>query len=215
MSIRDYKDSKGQKSTERKREAHHGDPEYHRDVDKADGNSTDNTKDSEDESELEDTKVSKLGTSIHTVHSRITFLSFSRMQTSTSSTSKPSPSSSASQVLSKFSSDTRLAKKQAAERKKKARATEEQVSSDEEEDVVTSEFEDSDDELESINVKKDVKDEILAFFQDASIDELSLISGCSVKKAQRIVELRPFDSWESLVRFIFGWFLQKSRLTCT
>uniref|UniRef100_A0A3B5L384 DNA helicase n=1 Tax=Xiphophorus couchianus TaxID=32473 RepID=A0A3B5L384_9TELE len=100
-----------------------------------------------------------------------------------------------SQVLS---SDARLAKKQAAERKKKARATEEQVSSDEEEDVVTSEFEDSDDELESINVKKDVKDEILAFFQDASIDELSLISGCSVKKAQRIVELRPFDSWESL-----------------
>ncbi|PWA15892.1 hypothetical protein CCH79_00008945 [Gambusia affinis] len=198
MPIRDYKDSKVQKSTERQREAHHRDPKDHRDADKADGNSTDNTKDSEDEVEMEDTKLSKINTIVHTLPSRIPFLSYSRMQTSTSSTSKPSPSSSASQVLSKFSSDTGLAKKQAAERKKKARATEEQVSSDEEENVVTSEFEDSDDELESINVKKDVKDEILAFFQDASIDELSLISGCSVKKAQRIVELRPFDSWESL-----------------
>uniref|UniRef100_A0A3P9PYH9 DNA helicase n=1 Tax=Poecilia reticulata TaxID=8081 RepID=A0A3P9PYH9_POERE len=198
-SIRDYKDSNVQKSTKRKREAHHEDPKDHRDVDKANGNSTDNTKDSEDESEPEDSKASKLNANIHTMHSEIAFLSCSRMRTSTSSTSKASPSSSASQVLSKFSSDTGLAKKQAAERKKKARAAEEQISSDDdEEDVVTSEFEDSDDELESINVKKDVKDEILAFFQDASIDELSLISGCSVKKAQRIVELRPFDSWESL-----------------
>ncbi|XP_054895897.1 SWI/SNF-related matrix-associated actin-dependent regulator of chromatin subfamily A containing DEAD/H box 1A isoform X2 [Poeciliopsis prolifica] len=197
MSIRDYKDSKVQKSTERKREAHHGDPKDHRDVDKADGSSTDNTKDSEDESNLEDIKVSKINSSIHTMHSRIA-LSCSRMQTSTSSTSMPPPSSSASQVLSKFSSDTGLAKKQAAERKKKAQATQEQVSSEDEEDTVTSEFEDSDDEVESITAKKDVKDEMLAFFQDATIDELSLISGCSVKKAQRIVELRPFNSWESL-----------------
>uniref|UniRef100_A0A8C8IB79 DNA helicase n=1 Tax=Oncorhynchus tshawytscha TaxID=74940 RepID=A0A8C8IB79_ONCTS len=45
-----------------------------------------------------------------------------------------------------------------------------------------------------------VKGQILRFFQEASLDELSLISGCSVKKAQRIVELRPFNEWENLVR---------------
>nr|XP_023838781.1 SWI/SNF-related matrix-associated actin-dependent regulator of chromatin subfamily A containing DEAD/H box 1B-like [Salvelinus alpinus] len=36
-------------------------------------------------------------------------------------------------------------------------------------------------------------------FQEASPVELSLISGCSVKKARRIVELRPFNEWENLV----------------
>uniref|UniRef100_A0A8C7LID9 SNF2 related chromatin remodeling ATPase with DExD box 1b n=1 Tax=Oncorhynchus kisutch TaxID=8019 RepID=A0A8C7LID9_ONCKI len=44
-----------------------------------------------------------------------------------------------------------------------------------------------------------VKGQILRFFQEASLDELSLISGCSVKKAQRIVELRPFNEWENLL----------------
>ncbi|XP_019908993.2 SWI/SNF-related matrix-associated actin-dependent regulator of chromatin subfamily A containing DEAD/H box 1b isoform X2 [Esox lucius] len=44
-----------------------------------------------------------------------------------------------------------------------------------------------------------VKGQILKFFQEASLDELSLISGCSVKKAQKVVELRPFDEWEDLV----------------
>lgn len=46
----------------------------------------------------------------------------------------------------------------------------------------------------------ELKSEMVTFFQTASIDELSLIGGCSVKKAQRIVELRPFDTWQSLVR---------------
>ncbi|XP_043917310.1 SWI/SNF-related matrix-associated actin-dependent regulator of chromatin subfamily A containing DEAD/H box 1 [Protopterus annectens] len=39
---------------------------------------------------------------------------------------------------------------------------------------------------------------ILSFLQEASQDELTLIPGCSVKKAQKIVELRPFNSWEAL-----------------
>ncbi|KAG5841451.1 hypothetical protein ANANG_G00199640 [Anguilla anguilla] len=39
---------------------------------------------------------------------------------------------------------------------------------------------------------------ILAFFQEASLDELSLIAGCSVKKAQKIAELRPFRLWRDL-----------------
>uniref|UniRef100_A0A3Q2CTD9 DNA helicase n=1 Tax=Cyprinodon variegatus TaxID=28743 RepID=A0A3Q2CTD9_CYPVA len=119
-------------------------------------------------------------------------------RTSTYATTMPSSSSSASQAVSKFSSDTGNAKKQAVERKKKARASNEEVSSDDEEDILTSDYEDSDDELEGDDEKMDVKKEIVAFFQNATIDELSLIAGCSVKKAQRIVELRPYDSWESL-----------------
>uniref|UniRef100_A0A7N8XIW3 DNA helicase n=1 Tax=Mastacembelus armatus TaxID=205130 RepID=A0A7N8XIW3_9TELE len=90
----------------------------------------------------------------------------------------------------------------AAERKRKARASDEHVSSEEEdndEDTVSSDFEDSDDCLDSESGMTDPKKEIIKFFQNASIDELSLIPGCSVKKAQKIVELRPFDSWESLV----------------
>lgn len=39
---------------------------------------------------------------------------------------------------------------------------------------------------------------ILSFLQEASQDELTLIPGCSLKKAQKIAELRPFNSWEAL-----------------
>lgn len=49
-----------------------------------------------------------------------------------------------------------------------------------------------------------MKGQILWFFYEASPVELSLISGCSVKKAQRIVELRPFNEWEDLVSGIMN-----------
>ncbi|XP_060103034.1 SWI/SNF-related matrix-associated actin-dependent regulator of chromatin subfamily A containing DEAD/H box 1 [Heteronotia binoei] len=42
------------------------------------------------------------------------------------------------------------------------------------------------------------KAKILNFLQDASLGELTLIPQCSQKKAQRIIELRPFNSWETL-----------------
>uniref|UniRef100_A0A3Q0SFM3 DNA helicase n=1 Tax=Amphilophus citrinellus TaxID=61819 RepID=A0A3Q0SFM3_AMPCI len=93
----------------------------------------------------------------------------------------------------------------AAERKRQARASDEHVSSEGEndyEDAVSSEFEDSDEELDSKVGMTELKKEILAFFQNASLDELSLISGCSIKKAQKIVELRPFDSWQSLIEVL-------------
>uniref|UniRef100_A0A3Q0SKS4 DNA helicase n=1 Tax=Amphilophus citrinellus TaxID=61819 RepID=A0A3Q0SKS4_AMPCI len=92
-----------------------------------------------------------------------------------------------------------------AERKRQARASDEHVSSEGEndyEDAVSSEFEDSDEELDSKVGMTELKKEILAFFQNASLDELSLISGCSIKKAQKIVELRPFDSWQSLIEVL-------------
>lgn len=43
------------------------------------------------------------------------------------------------------------------------------------------------------------KAKILSFLQEASLGELTLIPQCSQKKAQRIIELRPFNSWEALV----------------
>ncbi|XP_015251112.1 PREDICTED: SWI/SNF-related matrix-associated actin-dependent regulator of chromatin subfamily A containing DEAD/H box 1 [Cyprinodon variegatus] len=167
-------------------------------IEKTDGTSTDGTKDSEDESDTEYDKSSKIKGGIYTLDPRLLSSSSSAKRTSTYATTMPSSSSSASQAVSKFSSDTGNAKKQAVERKKKARASNEEVSSDDEEDILTSDYEDSDDELEGDDEKMDVKKEIVAFFQNATIDELSLIAGCSVKKAQRIVELRPYDSWESL-----------------
>ncbi|XP_048364707.1 SWI/SNF-related matrix-associated actin-dependent regulator of chromatin subfamily A containing DEAD/H box 1 [Sphaerodactylus townsendi] len=42
------------------------------------------------------------------------------------------------------------------------------------------------------------KTKILSFLQEASLGELTLIPQCSQKKAQRIIELRPFNSWEAL-----------------
>ncbi|XP_034090701.1 SWI/SNF-related matrix-associated actin-dependent regulator of chromatin subfamily A containing DEAD/H box 1A isoform X1 [Gymnodraco acuticeps] len=117
----------------------------------------------------------------------------------------PSSSTSTAQMLSRFASGTSIAKKQAAERKKKVLASDEHVSSegenDDEEETVSSEFEDSDDELDCKGGMTDLKKEMLQFFQDATIDELSLISGCSVKKAKKIFERRPFEGWQSLVDF--------------
>lgn len=123
-------------------------------------------------------------------------------ETTTSSSWKPS-SSSAAQMFSKFASGTSIAKKQAAESKWKARAYDEPLSSDGEndaEETLSSEFEDSDNEPDPKGGMLEIKKEIVKFFQNASIDELTLISGCSIKKAQKIVELRPFDCWQSLVR---------------
>ncbi|XP_035514995.1 SWI/SNF-related matrix-associated actin-dependent regulator of chromatin subfamily A containing DEAD/H box 1A-like, partial [Morone saxatilis] len=169
---------------------------------------TDATKDSED-SDSEDSDGSNKKSRPFTLSSWLikspdpVSSSSSVKKTTTSSSLKPSSSSSTAQMLSKFASGTSIAKKQAAESKRKARAADEHVSSegenDDEEDTVSSEFENSDDELDSKGGMTELKKEIIKFFQNASIDELSLISGCSVKKAQKIVELRPFDSWESLV----------------
>ncbi|KFV11511.1 SWI/SNF-related matrix-associated actin-dependent regulator of chromatin subfamily A containing DEAD/H box 1, partial [Tauraco erythrolophus] len=42
------------------------------------------------------------------------------------------------------------------------------------------------------------KAKILSFLQDGSLSELTLIPQCSQKKAQKIIALRPFNSWETL-----------------
>lgn len=126
----------------------------------------------------------------------------SESASSLSSIRKSTTSSSTAQTLSRFASGTSIAKKHAEESKRKARASDQHLSSEEEdlEDTLSSEFEDSDEELSTQGGLTDVKTEIVKFFQTASVDEMSLISGCSVKKAQKILELRPFDSWRGLVR---------------
>ncbi|KAM9142338.1 SWI/SNF-related matrix-associated actin-dependent regulator of chromatin subfamily A containing DEAD/H box 1 isoform 1-T2 [Pangshura tecta] len=42
------------------------------------------------------------------------------------------------------------------------------------------------------------KTKVVSFLQDASLGELTLIPQCSQKKAQKITEHRPFNSWEAL-----------------
>lgn len=43
------------------------------------------------------------------------------------------------------------------------------------------------------------KSKILSFLQDASPSELTMIPQCSEKKVQKIIALRPFNSWEALL----------------
>ncbi|XP_061135813.1 SWI/SNF-related matrix-associated actin-dependent regulator of chromatin subfamily A containing DEAD/H box 1A isoform X1 [Syngnathus typhle] len=118
---------------------------------------------------------------------------------------KPTSSSkSAIQMVSRFASGTSLAKAQAEERKRKARAAKEQLSSDDYEDDSDKDTEssDSDNYSDAFASKGSINEEILKFFQEATLDELALISGCSVKKANKIIELRPFKDWLNLTRRI-------------
>ncbi|XP_072289256.1 SWI/SNF-related matrix-associated actin-dependent regulator of chromatin subfamily A containing DEAD/H box 1A [Eucyclogobius newberryi] len=106
-------------------------------------------------------------------------------------------------LQSRLTSAISLAKKAAEERKRRvqANASANDCSSEEEEeddDDDSSDYDNSDDELETQKGPTDMKTEMLRFFNDATVDELTLISGCSVKKAQKIIELRPFDCWDSL-----------------
>nr|XP_029492989.1 SWI/SNF-related matrix-associated actin-dependent regulator of chromatin subfamily A containing DEAD/H box 1A-like [Oncorhynchus nerka] len=113
--------------------------------------------------------------------------------------SKPTSSSNLQSL--KMSNGTSMARKEAVERK--AHTSDERASSSEGEDeeATSSEFEGEDEELDSgaeDEGTSTLQGQILLFFQEASLDELSLITGCSVKKAKKIVELRPFTFWHKL-----------------
>ncbi|XP_052317077.1 SWI/SNF-related matrix-associated actin-dependent regulator of chromatin subfamily A containing DEAD/H box 1A-like isoform X3 [Oncorhynchus keta] len=87
------------------------------------------------------------------------------------------------------------------ERTSMARKEGERASSSEGEEATSSEFEGEDEELDSgaeDEGTSTLQGQILLFFQEASLDELSLITGCSLKKAKKIVELRPFAFWHKL-----------------
>ncbi|XP_067850571.1 SWI/SNF-related matrix-associated actin-dependent regulator of chromatin subfamily A containing DEAD/H box 1-like isoform X2 [Heptranchias perlo] len=49
-------------------------------------------------------------------------------------------------------------------------------------------------------VEDEYRTKIVSFLQDATVDELTLVPQCSLKKAQKITELRPFNNWEALFR---------------
>ena len=40
---------------------------------------------------------------------------------------------------------------------------------------------------------------VLEFFNVATVDELTMMNGCSRKKAEAIIKMRPFADWEELV----------------
>ncbi|XP_016116700.1 SWI/SNF-related matrix-associated actin-dependent regulator of chromatin subfamily A containing DEAD/H box 1A-like, partial [Sinocyclocheilus grahami] len=77
------------------------------------------------------------------------------------------------------------------------------VSASEDEEEIDSDVESISDNLDSEDedsISGNLQDKIIQFLQEASLDELALISGCSIKKAQKIISLRPFKTWKDVVR---------------
>uniref|UniRef100_A0A672LJQ2 DNA helicase n=1 Tax=Sinocyclocheilus grahami TaxID=75366 RepID=A0A672LJQ2_SINGR len=75
------------------------------------------------------------------------------------------------------------------------------VSASEDEEEIDSDVESISDDLDSEDedsISGNLQDQIIQFLQEASIDELALISGCSIKKAQKIISLRPFNTWKDV-----------------
>ncbi|XP_067269714.1 SWI/SNF-related matrix-associated actin-dependent regulator of chromatin subfamily A containing DEAD/H box 1A isoform X2 [Pseudorasbora parva] len=75
------------------------------------------------------------------------------------------------------------------------------ISASEDEDEIDSDVESISDDLDSDDegsVFGRLQDKIIQFLQEASLDELALISGCSIKKAQKIISLRPFNTWKDV-----------------
>ncbi|CAL1534122.1 unnamed protein product [Lymnaea stagnalis] len=82
-------------------------------------------------------------------------------------------------------------------RKKKGRDIDASDEDDEYEDYDGSG--DSSDSEDLDNRSKSETDNFLQFFQEATIEELTAMPGCSKKKAEAIMSLRPFKSWQHLI----------------
>uniref|UniRef100_A0A671LGG2 DNA helicase n=1 Tax=Sinocyclocheilus anshuiensis TaxID=1608454 RepID=A0A671LGG2_9TELE len=81
------------------------------------------------------------------------------------------------------------------------------VSASEDEEEIDSDVESISDDLDSEDedsISGNLQDKIIQFLQEASLDELALISGCSIKKAQKIISLRPFNTWKDKEQFFKG-----------
>ena len=59
---------------------------------------------------------------------------------------------------------------------------------------------DAGDNSEDDNFSEEETVTILSFFNDCSLQELASVPGLSSKKAEKIIKMRPFDSWRDLVR---------------
>ena len=55
-------------------------------------------------------------------------------------------------------------------------------------------------ESEDEDLNEDEMVTILSFFNDCSPQELTSVPTLSAKKAEKIIKMRPFDSWNDLVR---------------
>uniref|UniRef100_A0A8C1QXZ6 DNA helicase n=1 Tax=Cyprinus carpio TaxID=7962 RepID=A0A8C1QXZ6_CYPCA len=77
------------------------------------------------------------------------------------------------------------------------------VSTSEDEEEIDSDVESISDDLDSEDedsISGNLQDKIIQFLQEASLDELALISGCSIKKARKIISLRPFNTWKDFFK---------------
>ena len=64
--------------------------------------------------------------------------------------------------------------------------------------VYDSDDSDAEEKLSDHNLSEDQK-RVLKFFSEGTEQELACIQGCSKKKVENIVELRPFEGWTDLV----------------
>ncbi|KAB5567498.1 hypothetical protein PHYPO_G00233460 [Pangasianodon hypophthalmus] len=123
--------------------------------------------------------------------------SLTRWLSAVSSKSPSRPQSSSNRSTSKESKT--VSHKPERAKADKLKAVQNKDSDDSELD---SEAEDGSDEFdlegEDDSFDPGVQKQILQFFQEASMDELTLISGCSLKKAQKIISLRPFNTWKDV-----------------
>ena len=46
---------------------------------------------------------------------------------------------------------------------------------------------------------KDDQDPILKFLSTAELEEMQSMPGCSKKKAEQVIAMRPFNDWDDLV----------------
>lgn len=44
----------------------------------------------------------------------------------------------------------------------------------------------------------EMDDQLLAFLNDASAEELVCVKGCSARKAESLIQMRPYQNWEDL-----------------
>ncbi|KAK8734847.1 hypothetical protein OTU49_005686 [Cherax quadricarinatus] len=108
------------------------------------------------------------------------------------------------ETMARTAMKQKLKARKAAWKVKAVRRTDDQDLEDEEDDfhfggskVYDSEDEDSGSEEDP--KKAGDRQLVLKFFNEASVSELAAIGGCSKKKAEVIVQIRPFKDWKDIV----------------
>ncbi|XP_016372350.1 SWI/SNF-related matrix-associated actin-dependent regulator of chromatin subfamily A containing DEAD/H box 1A-like [Sinocyclocheilus rhinocerous] len=116
-------------------------------------------------------------------------------------TAVPSPVPKVSSVSTQKTQKSTVSKNTSFKRKRGDELLLNYVSASEDEEEIDSDVESISDDLDSEDedsISGNLQDKIIQFLQEASLDELALISGCSIKKAQKIISLRPFNTWKDV-----------------